>query len=370
MPPALIALRVPGKLMIAGEYAVLEPRHPAVVVAVDRHVTATLARLDAGPSRLSIPGFGIAEATFEATAQGIAFTRPDPRLRFVAEALAVTLPDHLDAPPFHLTLVSDLEDGAGRKFGLGGSAAATVAAVAAIETWLAPAGEAPAPTRLFKLAAVAHFRAQGGGSGADIAASVFGGWLRYTSFGPAWMAERLARGTPLSELVAAPWPFYTAEHLSPLPRDLCLCIGWTGEPVSTQGMLDRVLALRDSHSAIYGHFLAESLGAVDHLVAGLTSANPGRALAAIERNRAALIALGETAGVAIETPPLAALAREAAACGGGGKPSGAGGGDCGVALVFGAERRVALEARWRTIGLEPLSIGVDEAGITSIRWEL
>ena len=38
----MIELSVPGKLFIAGEYAVVEPGHPAIIVAVDQFITVTV----------------------------------------------------------------------------------------------------------------------------------------------------------------------------------------------------------------------------------------------------------------------------------------------------------------------------------------
>jgi phosphomevalonate kinase len=134
-------------------------------------------------------------------------------------------------------------------------------------------------------------------------------------------------------------------------------------------LVPRVRALREEDPAAYGVFLSESQTAVEHLVAGLTSANRGRALAALERNRQALAQLGQQAGVVIETPALAALHHWAEVCGGGGKPSGAGGGDCGVALIFGDDKLAGLQAAWRNAGLEPLPLGVSDAGVTVTRLE-
>ena len=366
MPPSLLELRVPGKLMVAGEYAVLEPHQPAVVVAIDRYMYATI---EPAPAfSLSLPSFGLQRLPFEATSAGLRFATPDPRLRDVAEALAVALAHVREAfllpLPFHLEVRSELDDETGRKFGLGSSAAAVVATVAAVVNWLrdddAPP---PEPVTVFKLAAIAHLRAQGSGSGADVAASTFGGWLRYSSFNPAWLAERLARGGPLAPLLREAWPFFSIERLSPLPRDLRLCVGWTGEPASTRDLIERVTALREADPAAYEAFLASSERAVDHLVGGLQSANRFRALDALARNRQALVALGEAAGVAIETPALAGEA------GGAGKPSGAGGGECGVALIFGDLEAVRLEAAWRAASLEPLRLAASDAGVAVTRLE-
>lgn len=38
----MIEISVPGKLFIAGEYAVVEPGHPAIIVAVDQFINVTI----------------------------------------------------------------------------------------------------------------------------------------------------------------------------------------------------------------------------------------------------------------------------------------------------------------------------------------
>ena len=38
----MITVRAPGKLFIAGEYAVVEPGQPAVIIAIDRYLAVTL----------------------------------------------------------------------------------------------------------------------------------------------------------------------------------------------------------------------------------------------------------------------------------------------------------------------------------------
>ncbi len=38
----MIEVSAPGKLYIAGEYAVVEPGHPAIIVAIDQFMTVTI----------------------------------------------------------------------------------------------------------------------------------------------------------------------------------------------------------------------------------------------------------------------------------------------------------------------------------------
>ncbi len=123
----------PGKLMIAGEYAVLDGA-PAIVLAVDRGVQCEIAVSD----RLKI-------------------LTPDGDDRFVRPALD----GHIGQYTFSAWNPTDLPD----KPGFGGSAAACVAACLAAGR---PATDALA----------LHQQIQGGGSGVDVLASIHGGMIR------------------------------------------------------------------------------------------------------------------------------------------------------------------------------------------------
>lgn len=356
-------LVVPGKLMVAGEYAVLEARAPALVVAVGPGLEAEVWP-GAGPC-LELAGLGLPPVAWRSEAGGLALGPGGeaPAFRFVQEGLA-TVQAWLGAPlpPFALRIGALPEGPDGRKLGLGGSAAATVAAVAAALAQSRFAGAWPPAELVFKLAAIAHLRVQGGGSGADVAASALGGWLHYTSFHPEWLLRRLASGQALAELVAEPWPFFHAEALSPLPQGLTVLAGFSGRSASTPQLLTAVRVQREQAPGAYQAFLDESRVAVEHLVAGLTSANPGRALAALKRNGEALARLGEALGVPILTPELGRLVALAEGAGAGAKSSGAGGGDSAIALAFDARSQAATEAAWSAAGfgwcaLTPAEVG-------------
>jgi phosphomevalonate kinase len=196
-----------------------------------------------------------------------------------------------------------------------------------------------------------------------VAASTYGGWLRYSSFNAEWLQGRLQRGEPLYKLLNERWPFLSVSRLPDVPADLCLCVGWTGEPAATGPLIERVRHLRDRDPLAYGDFLADSHRAVDDLVTGIVEDNPHQVLDALSRNRQALADLGSNAGVAIETSALHELNRWAEICGGAAKPSGAGGGDCGIALIFGEQRAKSLEAAWHRVNLEPLRLQVAPQGV-------
>jgi phosphomevalonate kinase len=266
----------PGKILLAGEYAVLEG-HPAVIVAVDRRATARVAR---EPQRLS-PFLEAARRELVA-ACGAASPEAERAARVVVDTAGFAA--------------------GGRKLGLGSSAAATVAAVAAALGRL---------DRVHELAHRAHARAQeprgARGSGADVAASVHGGLLE-------------VRGVPEAGPLAV-------RRLA-WPSDLELCAVWTGAPADTPTLVAAVRGLRARDPA--GH-----RAAIERIAAAAAQLARGDDIAAVVEGAAALAALGDAAGVPLVPPGFEAVAALAAAHGGAAKPTGAGGGDLVAALLPG-----------------------------------
>lgn len=132
------AIRAPGKLVVLGEYAVLDGA-PSLVAAVDHGVRCVVS-------------------------PGDALLTPDDD-RFASAALRA-----VDAPARRYVFSDWNPPQLPSKAGFGGSAAATVAACAAGLS----AGGRPW-TGLAELARSVHRQVQGGGSGIDVLASVHGG---------------------------------------------------------------------------------------------------------------------------------------------------------------------------------------------------
>ena len=207
---------------------------------------------------------------------------PDGDDRYVRPAIA-SVPS---APAGHYVFAPWNPVTTGSKPGLGGSASATVAAVRA--AW-ALAGETPSMERLTRDASRVHRHVQGGGSGIDVAACVQGGLCRYD--GPSC--------TPLPPV--EPVVVYSGTSASTAPR------------------IKRYLQWQRRQA-----FTEESTS-----VTNLFRENP------IEALRAACVLLdgmAQDAGVAYWTEGLRRICWLATDHGGAAKPSGAGGGDCAVAL--------------------------------------
>ena len=177
--PERIVVRIPGKLFIAGEYAVVTPGQPAVLAAVDLAVTVTLDA--AAPARV-VTSTGYKTLTWTPASPGIDVSDEEHGLDYVVAALTVmedlrrerSIPDGV----FALDIDSGLDDGTGRKFGLGSSAAVTVGVVRAVGGHL---GLALTPDEEYRLAMLATLSVSPDASGGDVAASTHGGWIFYRS---------------------------------------------------------------------------------------------------------------------------------------------------------------------------------------------
>ena len=106
--------------------------------------------------------------------------------------------------------------------------------------------------------------------------------------------------------------------------------------------------------------------AVTRFEAGLFARDTGELIASIAAAHLGMEMLGQAAGVPIVTPVLAHAALVAGEVGGAAKPSGAGGGDVGIAFLPDPEAAGEFRARARDLGLGILDLFVDPTGISRI----
>lgn len=174
----MIRVSAPGSLMLFGEHAVLHGKR-ALVCAVSSRLTVRLTPRSDRRVRIE-SSLGRHETSLDAPEPSIPF-------RFVMAALAhgrAGLPGGFD-----LAIDSEFPP----TVGLGSSAAVTVAALAALD---AHAGRATEREALVRAAREVIRHVQGAGSGADAAASVFGGIVAYRAEPPA--IRRIAQTPPLT----------------------------------------------------------------------------------------------------------------------------------------------------------------------------
>ncbi len=164
----------PGKLFVAGEYAVLWGGEALLLGVGPRCFAQVKSRDDRRVDLLTAEG----RLSGDLTPLGISWHREiEPAFRFVANAVSLAARvAHKEGPGFSVALSPSVQVG-GHKLGLGSSARATVLAVECARVGLGETFDT------LKLALVSHAEVQGGkGSGGDVAASFLGGYSKYQMF--------------------------------------------------------------------------------------------------------------------------------------------------------------------------------------------
>ncbi len=305
-------VRVPGKLVLSGAYAVLEGA-PAIVTAVDRYVVAD----------------GTRAAEFVTDEMRAAGEGPYP---------------HFDASQLRA------DD---RKLGLGSSAAILVATLATHpDVELADSAQRDT---LFQRALTAHRHAQGGGSGIDVAASVYGGHLRFQLRAP-------LRATTSGGTSSGPWPAASVQAIR-LPRHVEISVLSSPQAASTSEFLTRVYDWKRRAAGDFDAWLRGATDAATLACEACSMDDTSTFIDALTRQAELLNVLGNSAAIPIVTDAVSKADAAARGLGGCVLPAGAGGGD--VSLFV---RKSGIDAREvlsiaQGVGLSTLQLSLGAPGV-------
>jgi phosphomevalonate kinase len=349
-----IEVSAPGKLVLIGEYGVLFGA-PALVMAVDRRARVELIPAEGDRWLLTAPGLAPRPIELDISPKG--------QVRWSDEAMAgqyfdlvdrllcelvcdnLVMPGGLrpaaatlDTKPFFRS-----GDPVRQKLGLGSSAALTVALATALVGWSA-AGRTPATGRQWLQTLVGlHRRVQGGlGSGIDIAASVLGGVIEYQLDD----GGSVANAAPMS-----------------IPGDLEILSIWTGRSASTGSFLKRLEDRRSRDRRTVERAIDSVVDASRAGVDAFKTVSPSRFLDAVDQFWDVLEGLGRVIDMPVASEEHQRLRRLACDVGVRYKPSGAGGGDFGLAFDTDRERLAAMAARAAGEGFEVVGLGLDPVGV-------
>lgn len=332
-------ISAPGKLMIAGEYAVLEGQ-PALVAAVNRKLFCTLKPAD----ELCVSGLGIGPLRVSCDTGRAKITDDDQNIFAPARAVIdEALAQEFDVPSAHFHFDSPELFLGRQKIGLG-SSAALISAFAA-QIILNSPSEFRASS-VFELAYRAHRRhCHGMGSGIDIAAACFGGLIKFSQAGSKTLP--IVKHIPSMNFVS---------HL--------ICV-YTGQSQSTRSYVSAVSSYKTKSPISYRAVIAELSEAatgIEQSLLGSRNVNWALLNNAIERHNHALSQLGRQAGIDILSNEHKRIIEISEQFGGIAKPSGAGGGDIAICFVP-PNRRTELTEElashgFRLVELSPASEGV------------
>ncbi|GMA70573.1 phosphomevalonate kinase [Leuconostoc litchii] len=171
-------ISIPGKLFLAGEYAITHPGNTALIVAI---TTGLQIEITSATNSSTITSDTISDdLKFNI---GQSFSELNHEWRFVCAAIKI-FTQYLDMKKLndnlheiHISIESDMNHSTG-KLGLGSSAAVVVGIISALNKHF----EIDLPIlKQFKLAALAHLHIQKNGSLGDVAAITYGGVIAYNS---------------------------------------------------------------------------------------------------------------------------------------------------------------------------------------------
>lgn len=369
----MIKVSAPGKLFLSGEWAVLEVGNPGIVTSVNKRVFAEIEEAD--NISVTIDDFGIKDLGAEFDGNELKWDRELSEkeikdTQFIKGSIETALKYLGDGAKKGFRLRSWGEqsqveiDGEARKVGFGSSAASVVATIAGV---LALNGEdisqRGVKDKIYKLSATAHYFVQGKvGSAFDVAASTYGGIFVYKRFDPKWLLGKLEGGEDLKDVIDQEWSSFEVEELE-IPEGFNLSIGWTKESASTSAMVKQLNEWAKTNQDEYKRLFDQIAGLVKEIISAWKEKNTDKVLELLRKNEDLLRELGEKSGVNIETPDLKKLSEIANSNGAAGKLSGAGGGDCGIAISFNNEVAEKVKTEWQNSGLYIIDATVDYNGV-------
>ena len=324
----MITVKTCGKLYWAGEYAILEPGQLALIKAIPIYVKGEIAFSDS---------YRIYSDLFDFAVD----LRPNPDYSLIQETIAL-VEDFLvyrgqTLQPFSLEIRGKMER-EGKKFGLGSSGSVVVLVIKAL---LALYNLSVDQNLLFKLASAVLLKRGDNGSMGDLACIVTEDLVLYQSFDRQKVATWLEEEN-LETVLERDWGFSISQVQPILECDFL--VGWTKEVAVSSDMVKQI------KQNINPNFLNSSKKTVAALVEALEQGKTEKIIEQVERASKLLEGLSAD----IYTPSLRQLKKASQDLQAVAKSSGAGGGDCGIALSFDAQSTETLKNRWANLGIELL----------------
>lgn len=318
-----------GKLYIAGEYSVLTPNQSAIIKNIDIFMQAEIKFSEK---------YSIYSDMYD---YSVTLEEDDENYSLITETVK-TVNEYLqlkglEIQPFDMKITGKMEKN-GKKYGIGSSGSVTVLTVKAMSKLYS---YDISSEEVFKLSAYVLLKRGDNGSMGDIACISYGSLVMYTSFDRNLIKEKM-KNSSLAEIMNLKWG-YKIEKIH-CPEKLEFLVGWTGIPSISGEMIVEV------KNSINSDFLEKSEEIIRNLKNGIEQGNKEIISENVEENSKLLSLLHKK----IYSRKLLELVESAEGLDICAKSSGAGGGDCGIAISFNKNDTEKLLERWESRGIELL----------------
>lgn len=318
-----------GKLYIAGEYSVLTPSQSAIIKNIDIFMQAEIKFSEKYSIYSDMYDYSVTLEEDDGNYSLITET-----VKIVNEYLQLK---GVDIQPFDMKITGKMEKN-GKKYGIGSSGSVTVLTVKAMAKLYS---YDISSEELFKLSSYVLLKGGDNGSMGDIACISYGSPVMYTSFDRNFIKEKI-KNSSIAEIMNLEWG-YKIEKIH-CPEKYEFLVGWTGIPSISGKMIIEV------KNSINKEFLEKSEEIVRNLKNGIEQGNKKIISENVEENSKLLKMLHEK----IYSRKLLELVESAEGLDICAKSSGAGGGDCGIAISFNRNDTEKLLERWESRGIELL----------------
>ena len=370
-------ISAPGKLFIAGEWAILKAGNPGIVAAINRKAYVNIRKSKDDKIHIKIRDYNIKDLAAEFREGKLEFKKKlsnekQEKLAFLKSAIEIALSCLQKRRPFQIESTSqEMTFGRGRQrkeLGLGSSAAIVAATVAGILKFHGVnIKRKKIKDKIYKISTIAHYFSQGKvGSGFDVAASTFGGLFLYKRFNPTWLQKQIQQKKSIKEVVELSWPGFYYKRLK-IPRDFSLVVGWTGKAASTSFMVQKLYKWREQNKKFCKKLFSQIGNLVRNLIKAWREEDKKKIIKLLRKNEDLLRKLGKKSKINIEDKNLWQMSKIANRYSAAGKISGAGGGDCGIAIAFDKKNSEKIKRIWQKNKIYIIDTNISLEGIREER---
>ena len=337
-----INIKTCGKLYIAGEYSILTAGQSAIIKNINIFMTSKINFADKYTIFSDMFDYAITleQTVFDKkTSQNF-----DKNYSLICETITVINEylkfQNLEIKPFNLEINGKMEID-DIKLGIGSSGSVVVLTIKSI---LSLYNLEISKEILFKLSSYVLLKRGDNGSMGDIACISYENLIFYKSFDRKKISE-LMKNETLENILKTNWNYEISElHFNKNNLNCNFLVGWTKEPAISSNLINIV------KSSIDENFLKNVENIVQDLRIAIKNGDKSMLKKCINENGKLLQNLNEN----IYSKKLVKLVNSAQKLDICAKSSGAGGGDCGIALSFNKNDTKTIIDRWEKFGIELL----------------